>query len=235
MLPATAASRNAWDHDELEKDRNLHRAQVLRTDYNESLAATIELSLASPTFRGLGSNARQLLEVVAFFPQGIDKNNLNWLFPTTPDRKTIVDKFCALSLTHRNNSFITMLAPIRDYLCPPDPGASSLLCATRDRYFHRLSVRISYNEPGYKEARWIKLEDVNVEHLLDAFTSINVDSRGVWDACFNFMKHLYFHKPRLVVLGQKVEGLPDSHCSKRDCLFELSELFKAVGNVVEQK
>jgi hypothetical protein len=52
---------------------------VLQTDYNESLAATIELSLSFPIFRILGPNARGLLGVVAFFPQGIGEKNLDWL------------------------------------------------------------------------------------------------------------------------------------------------------------
>ena len=234
-LLATAASHNRWGFDELAKEWNVHRARVLRTDYNESLSATIELSLASPTFLKLGPSARELLGVVAFFPQGVDKNNIDWLFPTIPDRKTILDKFCVLSLTHRNGNFITMLAPIRDYLCPRDPKSSPLLCATRDRYFSRLSVDLEPNEPGFGEARWIRSEDVNVEHLLDIFTSIDTNSIDVWDACSNFMMHLYWHRPRLVALRQKIEQLPDGHCFKPDCLFWLSLLLESVGNDAERK
>ena len=86
-LLATTALDNMWNHDRLAKEWNVRRAQVLQTDRNESLAATIELSLASPTFSKLGPNARDLLGVVAFFPQGVDEKNLDWLFPTIPDRK----------------------------------------------------------------------------------------------------------------------------------------------------
>ena len=64
-LLATTTSDNMWGHDRLAKEWDAHRAQVLQTDHNESLAATIELSLASPTFRTLGPNARDLLGVVA--------------------------------------------------------------------------------------------------------------------------------------------------------------------------
>ena len=44
-LLATTASHNMWDYDELAKEWDTHRVKVLQTDYNESLAATIELSL----------------------------------------------------------------------------------------------------------------------------------------------------------------------------------------------
>ena len=140
-----------WDYSELAEEWNAHRAQVLHTDH-ESLAATIELSLASPTFRELGPHACDLLGVIAFFPQGVDKNNLNWLFPTIPDRKKIFNKFCVLSLTSQSNNFITMLAPIRDHLCPQDPSSSPLLCAAKDHYFSHLLVEVGPTIPGFEEA-----------------------------------------------------------------------------------
>ena len=79
------------------------------------------------------------------------------------------------------------------------------------------------------------MEDVNIEHLLDVFTTINVDSNIIWDVCSHFMDHLYWHKPRLVMLGPKIEGLPDVHPSKARCLIELSWLFELVGNHTERK
>ena len=147
-------------------------------------------SLSSPTFQRLGSNARELLGVVAFFPQGVDKNNLDWLFPEIPDRKNIFNKFCLLSLAHPGNRYVTMLAPIRDHLCPQDPKSSQLLCATKDCYFTRLSVDVDPNEPSFREVEWIKSEDVNVERLLDVFTSINADAGDALDACAHFMDHI---------------------------------------------
>ena len=234
-LLATTASDNVWDYDRLAKEWDAHRAQVLRSEHNESLAATIELSLTSPTFRKLGSDARDLLGVVAFIPQGVNEKNLEWLFPTIPNIKNTFDKFCALSLTYRTHGFITMLAPIRGHLCPREPASSHFLCATKDRYFARLSVYLDPDEPGFGEARWIKSEDLNVEHLLDVFTSIDANALEVWDACVRFMDHLYWQKPRQTVLRPKVEALPDSHPSKAECLFGLSRLSGSVGNDTEQK
>ena len=234
-LLATAGSHNAWDSNRLVKEWDAHRAQVLRTDFNESLAATIELSLASPTFCKLGPDARDLLGVVAFFPHGVDEQNLDWLFPNIPDRRNIFDKFCVLSLTYRSNGFITALAPIRDYLSPRDPKSSPLLCKTRDRYFTRMSVVIHPAAPGYGQARWIVSEDVNVEHLLNVFTSIDADSGDVWDACYHFLEHLHWHKPRRTVLGPKIEALPDDHRSKPKCLSRLSSMFRFVGKYEEER
>ena len=234
-LLATVAHYNKWDADRLSREWERRRTGILHTTHDTRLAATIEFSLASPMFHGLGPDARGLLGIVAFFPQGIDEKNLEWLFPTISDRTNIIDNFCVLSLTYRSNGFVTMLAPLRDHLSPGDPTSSPLLYTTKDRYFNRLSVFVNPGEPGYEEARWITSEDVNVEHLLDIFTSVDASSVDVWDACYNFMEHIYWHKARLVVLGPKIEGLPDGHRSKSRCLFRLSQLSSMVGNYVEEK
>ena len=78
-------------------------------------------------------------------------------------------------------------------------------------------------------------EDVNAEHLLDVFTSVDAVPDDVWDVCANLMGHLRWHKPRLVVLGPKLEGLPDNQPFKPKCLFQLSQLFESVGNYAEYR
>ena len=234
-LLATAAYQNRWDNSRLTREWESRRTRMLRTKHDESLASTIELSLTSPTFQKLGPNARELLAIIAFFPQGIDENNLDWLFPTISDRSTIFDEFYTHSLTYRNNGFITMLVPLRDYLCPEDPLSSPLLCTARDHYFTRLSAKPNPNAPGFRETRWIASEDANIEHLLNVLLSINMNSDEVWRACLGFLEHLYWHKPRQTVLGPKIEGLPDDHPSKPGCLLKLSLMFEAIGNRREQK
>ena len=234
-LLATAAHQNGWDNNRLAREWEQHRTRVLQTKHNGSLAATIELSLASPTFEKLGPDARELLAIVAFFPQGVDENNLDWLFPTIPNRTAIFDEFHSLSLTYRSNGFITMLVPLRDYLGPEDPLSSPLLCATKEHYFTRLSAEIDPNAPGFRETRWIASEDANVEHLLDILTSIDTNSDGVWRACDGFLRHLCWHKPRQTVLGPKIEELPDDHPSKPECLFRLAWSLESIGNYTEQK
>ena len=252
-LLATVASHNMWDHERLAEEWETQRVRVLRTDRNESLARTIELSLSSQSFRNLtvsppspspspssipkkpAPSAREFLEIVAFFPQGVCENNLHWLFPTIPDAKNILDKFCLLSLTYRSNGFITMLAPIRDYITPKDPGSSPLLCATRDFYFNRLSTHVHPGVPGFEESGWIVSEDVNVEHLLAVSLSTDPHVGNIWDVCGYFMEHLYWFKPRQTVLKSRIEGLPDHHPSKPGCLSQLSRLFQSVGNHTERK
>ena len=147
----------------------------------------------------------------------------------------IFDKFCTLSLAYRNGGFVTMLAPLRDYLSPKDPGSSPLLRAVKERYFSRMSVSLGPSDPGFTETRWITSEDTNVEHLLDVFSTIDADANDVWEACYRFMRHLYWHKVRLTILGPKIERLLDDHRFKPECLFGLGRLFDEVGNRAECK
>jgi len=234
-LLATVAHHNKWDTDRLVREWNERRTDILQTDHNKSLAATIELSLSSLMFQELGPDARDLLGVVAFFPRGVDENNIDWLFPTITGRKNIFDKFCVLSLAYRSDGFVTMLAPLRDYLSPKHPASAPLLRSTKERYFSRLLVRLYPGKPGFDEARWIISEDVNVEHLLDVFAVTDATSDCVWDACADFMRHLHWHKPRLVMLRRKIEALADDHPSKPECLIRLSQLLHQVANYTESK
>jgi len=154
-LLATVAQQNKWSIDRLTVEWERQRTGVLHVQRNRSLAAAIELSLASPMFQELGPNAHTLLGAVAFFPQDISEENLEWLFPDISDSANISDKFCILSLTYWSNGFITMLAPLRDYICPKDPTSPPLLCTIKDFYSRRLLVDVYPGKPGYEEARWI--------------------------------------------------------------------------------
>ena len=133
-------------------------------------------------FREFGPDARELLEIVAFFPQVSTRNTSIGYFRPSPDVPIKLDKSCILSPTYRANGFVTMLVPLRDYLRPNDPTSSSLLSAIKAHYFTRFSGDVSPDTPDFEEARWIMSEDDNVEYLLDAFATIDTDSEGVWEA-----------------------------------------------------
>ena len=234
-LFATVARRNNWGTERLITEWGRQRTGALHTQHSRGFADTIELSLGSPLFREFGPDARSLLEVVAFFPQGVNEKNANRWFPTISNVISILDGFCTLSLTYRNNGFVTMLAPLRNHLCPKDPVSSPLLITTKECYFAHLSGEVPPGKPGFEEARWITVEDVNVEHLLDIFATIDTESESIWDSCAKFMAQLYWHKPRLVTLGPKIVALPDGHPSKAQCLWNLSRLFDSVGNFTERR
>ena len=234
-LLATVGHQNKWKMERLKGEWDKRRTSVLQTRHKKSFAVVIELSLTSPMFQEFGPDARGLLGVVAFFPQGVDENNIDWLFPTISNRIDIFDGLCVLSLTSRSNGFITMLAPLRDYLSPDDPRLSPLLCAAKDRYFIRMSVYPDPDKSDSKEIRWIASEDANVEHLIDVFATIDANSDDIWEACDKFMAHLYWHKPRLTFLAPKIQWLPDNHCYKSGYLVELSMFLGSIGNDIDCK
>ena len=232
-LLATVAHQNKWDTGRLIREWSGRRTSALETEHQTSLATTIELSLTSPMFKALGSDARELLGVIAFYPQGVTETEPGWLFPAIPEVTRILDKFCILSLTYQSNGFITMLAPLRDHFCTKDPNLSPLLCATKDCYFTRMSVNVNPEQPGFEDTRWIVSEDANVERLLDVFTSVDPDSDDVWGACIDFIRHLEWHKPRQTVLKSKIEALSDDNPFKPRCLFVLALLSGSNGNFTE--
>ena len=193
------------------KEWEKQKVKVLQAGHkSQNLAATIEVSLDSPTFKRLGPQAREVLGVVAFFPQGIDGEQLDWLLPDVHDRDSMADTFCMLSLTSRYKGFITMLAPLREYLCPRDRGPPSLIWNVRTQYFSRLHLvdeDLKPGMPGFDKTEWIISEESNVEHLLEEFAILDEGLEDVWEAYADFLLHLSWHKPAENVPGTD-EGDP---------------------------
>ena len=234
-LLATVAQCNKWSGNRLAMEWERQRAGTLRAQRPGSLATAIELSLSSSMFQELGPDARALLEVVAFFPQGVDEENVDWLFSTVSDAPKMLNTFCILSVAYRSNGFIMMLAPLWDYFYPKDPATSPLLNTVKERYFTRLSTDIDPDEPDHEGSRWITSEDVNVEHLLDVFTSLDPSSDVIWDACAGFLYHLNRHKPRVTILSPKIKALSDNNPSKAQCLRALALWSNSAGSRKESK
>ena len=78
ILLATVALQNRWDDDRLVREWEKQRTGILANRHSKgdpanSLATTIDPSLGPPMFVALGGDAREVLEIVAIFPQGIDE------------------------------------------------------------------------------------------------------------------------------------------------------------------
>ena len=117
-------------------------------------------------FQELDPDARDLLGVVAFFPQGVGENNVDWLFPTVANRKNILDKFCILSWR------IPMTASSRCWHQSVTTFPKKIQCrlhsSAQPRSVASLDGRLmlTLTGPFSKKRSGSRSEDMNVEHLL---------------------------------------------------------------------
>ena len=102
-LLATVALQNKWHNNRLARE---WEKRVLRPKHNESFTDPIEPSLTSPLFKDLCNDARDLLEVIAFFTQSV--KTVSW-YPYSPDwqdsvklsdRSTGAQAACVQRITH---------------------------------------------------------------------------------------------------------------------------------------
>lgn len=215
---AKVASQKSWGYRRILKEWEEKKVQVLQTGLrgrDKCLTASIEVSLGSPTFEALGPGARDVLGVIAFFPQGINWEKLDWLFPKLPGVENMVDTFCMLSLVSRNEDRVTMLAPLREYLRPGDLKPPSLIWDVKEQYFSRLRLtdqNLRPGMPGFNKTKWILREESNIERLLEAFETLDVGSAGVIEAYTDFLLHLSWHQPAQPAHG--AEGDPSFTASE---------------------
>lgn len=101
----------------------------------------------------LGPCARGLPRATVFFPQGVDENDISWLFSILSDGTNMFNNFCILFLVYQSDGFVTMPAPLCDYLRPEDPISSPLLRTIKGRYFNRLSIHVDPGRPGLGATR----------------------------------------------------------------------------------
>ena len=197
-LLATVATQNRWDHLRLLQEWSRRSISLLQTHHTPGLSATIEVSLSSPTFTSLGSVARDILDLIGFFPQGVNEGEVEWLFPTVPNIRNFIDAFCVLSLTHRNRSFVTMLAPLRQYLeqgCP-----CSLLPRARQQYLARIreiAHSVGRNRVRPQQIQWLASEGVNIDFLLSLHMELFPTSVEVLRVCRDFANIAQFPTCRI--------------------------------------
>ena len=136
-------------------------------------------------FRELGTDAWKLLGAIAFFPQGVDEKNIEWLFPKSSNGPNMLDTFCILSLTYRSNRFVTMFAPLIPkilYHLPSSTRPRNVITLSWQPY-HILVAPISKNRCGSRQ----RMLAFNIEHLLDVFASVDVESESFWRAYSRFL------------------------------------------------
>ncbi|KAG5649916.1 hypothetical protein H0H81_001494, partial [Sphagnurus paluster] len=252
-LLAQAAFQNDWTPDELTKAWEDQHAGLLHNGDGkvQSLAVSIELSLNSPSLKKLGKTVQDLSQIIAFLPQGVNNTILGDLFPTVANVRGVVDMLCKHSLAYRKADFITMLAPVRMYLSPKNPSLSTvpMLVDVQKYYQEQLACR-----PVDRD--WIKIEDVNVEHLVTlGLSQCNAgNTKEACTICKFFIDALKQFKPRPTALGPVILALQchspghimlsipflpgqrqkkDNLHAKGKCLQSLATLVASTGQITE--
>jgi tetratricopeptide (TPR) repeat protein len=204
-LLAVAGAQNEWSIAELHRrwqEEKTHVLDLEDTNRMQSLTASIDMSLKSPTLAKLGDKGLEVLQVIAFLPQGVDQTKLQEFFPSVPNIQRITDTMKRLSLTYINDAgFITMLAPIRIHVQSSGPSMPPLLLGVRSFYFNKLE------NTDRVRAKWITSEDDNIEKLVAHSLVATDDLKGAVRACYNFLYALRWNKPRTTTLAPTVRAL----------------------------
>ena len=114
-LLAGAVSNNGWDEPALLKEWDDEGTNILWESDARSLAGTIESILFTPTIRELGTTARETLEAIAAYPDGVKEVKLEVTFPEIGGVWEAVNALCKFSLIYREDGFVKILAPFRLY------------------------------------------------------------------------------------------------------------------------
>ncbi|KAH7917477.1 TPR-like protein, partial [Leucogyrophana mollusca] len=234
-LLAHVATENQWTLDRLKSEWKKQQTDLLEVGGGklQSVSVTIELSLASSSIKQLGNDARDVMRIAAFLPQGINEENLEHLFPTIRNIRSIMDAFCRLSLMYRKTEAYTMLSPIRIHISNGHRARDTLpldLTHVRNHYYAQLK----------DDGAWIITEDANVERLIayDCSQATAEDMASIHQACSQFLWLLVLHKLRPTSLRTAILGEPDRtfHLVDRKvsvCVFHFGRLAAALSDYRE--
>ena len=114
-LLARSVRENNWDEQMLLKALEDGEASVLKETYHQGLKDAVGLSLCSPTIRDLGTAARDVLEGIAAYPDGVEERILENAFPGVTGVGATLDVLCKFFLTYREDGVVKMLSPLRFY------------------------------------------------------------------------------------------------------------------------
>jgi len=114
-LLASAICENKWDESALLEAWNDGGTSILKASGRQSLEDTIQATLLAPTIQEFGSAAREALEAVAAYSNGVKESRLESSFPEIAGVGDAVNALCKFSLLYRQDGYVKMLSPFRFY------------------------------------------------------------------------------------------------------------------------
>ncbi|KZW04444.1 hypothetical protein EXIGLDRAFT_25922 [Exidia glandulosa HHB12029] len=226
-LLAQAAKQNQWSVSDIEDAWREQRTRILQTQSgpgagkNQNLAVSIDLTLNSGALKAFRPSALYFLQLVAFFPKGLNRKKLKDLCPKLSDAQNIVAMLCKLSLTYTNGDYVTMLAPIRTHILASHGTSPSDMPLFADlRTFYRSNLK----KHGMDESAtltsitpWFAGEGDNVAYLLSYDLNVVSSEKEVdmtkleecYVDCYFFLKHITLFGQRYRPLEEKLLLLPD--------------------------
>ncbi|KAJ8585526.1 hypothetical protein M405DRAFT_883777 [Rhizopogon salebrosus TDB-379] len=237
-LLANAAQQNGWSPRMLLTRWKHQPSAVL--DHGEgklqSLSATMQLSLSSPSIQNFGEDGGRTLAIIAFLPQGLNGDLATQLLPSLPLIDIICDVLCRQSLVYRQGVFIKMLAPIRHYV-QNSSLASLVSTCLRDvgDFYYRTIQHCSQERDNHADI--IISDHLNIEHVV-AFGLTQVPHRTAetLDMCWLFLQRLKSHLPRPTALAPAIFDIleePSMLTLKARCLWYLGQLYNALSQLTE--
>ncbi|KAG1856353.1 hypothetical protein DFJ58DRAFT_659543, partial [Suillus subalutaceus] len=201
----------------------------------QSLSNTMQLSLSSPSIQNLGEDGLRALAIIAFLPQGLNRDLASDLLPSLPQVDTICDVLCIQSLVYRQDNFLKMLAPIRHYV-QDSLQAHDSRCLQDIRAFYYRTIE-SCSEERNKYANTITSDHLNIEQVV-AFNLADIpdDAEETYNACWLFSERLRWHLPRPTTLTPAIFSIPDNSSMwtlKVNCLLTLAWLYNTLSQLAE--
>jgi len=199
-LLSHVATRSAYrTTEEIQRAWEQQKTRLLKIGpvKSQNLGVTIEFSIDSPSLQGMKAVALAFLRTVAFLPEGVHRDDLSGIFPTSADIQAVVNAICLSSLTYRSGARFTMLAPIRMYIMDQYNAnllyKDSILISVRNYLYQQLS-----DDPGF----WGVRESVNTERFLSfdlSSTHVQHDYKArlrILKSVKDLLDMLYYYHPR---------------------------------------
>jgi tetratricopeptide (TPR) repeat protein len=237
-LLANAAQQNGWSPHMLLTRWKRQPSAVLDHGKGklQSLSATMQLSLSSPSIQNFGEDGGRALAIIAFLPQGLNGDLATQLLPSLPRIDIICDVLCRQSLVYRQGAFIKMLAPIRHYVQNSSLAPLVSTCLGDVRAFYYRTVHRCSQERDNR-ADIIISDHLNTEHVIAfGLTQVPVRTKKTLNVCCLFLQCLRCHLPRPTALAPAIFNIveePSTLALKAWCLWYLGQLYLQLSQVAE--